>query len=134
MTAQPCVDSASAGDDVVITVPQGLWASWLAEGELPESPGVGMYETYAYTIGRRPGDWVKPGCRVYVCAFGRLRGYAPLVAVEPWDDRRWALMRRGGAVACTIDTEIPGFRGIRRRWWDRADERPFPDWQTAGVR
>ena len=120
--------------DLVITVPQGMWAAWLSEGELPENPGVGAYDEYHYTIGRRPGEWVKPGARVYVVAFGRLRGYAPLVSVEPWDAKRWSLVRKGGAVACTIPVEIPGFRGIRRRFWDRALETPFPDYQTAGVR
>lgn len=41
-----------------------------------------------------------------------------------------AIVRKGGAVACTIDEPIPGFRGLRKRWWDRAIERPFPEWKT----
>ena len=40
------------------------------------------------------------------------------------------ICRRGGAVACTIDEPIPGFRGLRKRWWRIEDERPFPDWRT----
>ena len=36
--------------------------------------------------------------------------------------------------ALTVGEPIRGFQGWRYRWWDRADERPFPDWQTAGVR
>ena len=42
-------------------------------------------------------------------------------------------MREGGAQAVTIDEEIRGFQGVRKRWWPRELERPFPDWKTAGV-
>ena len=35
-----------------------------------------------------------------------------------------------GTWACTIDEPISGFRGLRKRWWDRSIERPFPDWRT----
>ena len=33
----------------------------------------------------------------------------------------------------TIPTPIQGFRGYRYRSWDRAEEMPFPEWQTDGV-
>lgn len=119
--------------DVVITIPQAMVAGWFAEGDLAGDPPGGWYDLYAYTVGRKPGDWLKPGARVYVAFYGRIRGYAPLVAVDPWDARRWALVRAGDAVACTIPDDVPGFRGIRRRWWDRSQEIAFPDWKTAGV-
>jgi hypothetical protein len=36
-----------------------------------------------------------------------------------------AFVREGGAVACTIDAPITGFRGWRYRWWEYAEERPL---------
>ena len=39
------------------------------------------------------------------------------------------IVRRGGAVAVTIDQPIPGFQGLRKPWWKREDERPFPNWR-----
>lgn len=78
--------------------------------------------------GHRPN--IKEGERVYVVCEGKLRGYAPLLFVDDYDDFRYALVRSGGAVAVTIDEPIIGFRGFRYRWWQYEDERPFPDWQT----
>jgi hypothetical protein len=127
------LDQTTHGDDVVITIPQGMVAQWFAEGDLAGDPPGGLYDTYAYTIGRKPGDWVKPGCRVYVVFYGAVRGWAPLTGLEPWDQTRWALLRQRGAVACTIPERVPGFRGIRRRWWDRDSEIDFPDWKTDGI-
>lgn len=146
--------------DVVVTVPKRLWADWLAEGELPgqrswpcyfcEATGWGggcnlcdgHGEAWAgqiewdFFLGGHPPD-ISPGERVYVVAHGRLRGYAPLVRVRHGDpsvgERGFSLVRRSGAVACTIDEPIRGFQGYRYRWWDLSAERPFPDWQTAGV-
>ena len=40
------------------------------------------------------------------------------------------LRREGGAVACTIEKQINGFRGYRYRDWERAEEKPFPEWKT----
>lgn len=73
--------------------------------------------------------------RCYVVAHNRLRGYAPLYAIETDETGKEmrAFIRRGGAVACTIGEPIPGFRGWRYRWWERSVENPFSDWQTAGV-
>jgi hypothetical protein len=45
----------------------------------------------------------------------------------------FVICRHAGAVACTVATPIPGFRGLRTRWWDRGDELPFPDWKSAGL-
>jgi len=98
---------------------------------------------FDFTVGRRPPAQLQPGGRVYVVSHGYLRGYAPLVAVERWDDRRWTLRRAGGAVACTLadprtGEPMPfpggGFRGLRWRTWDRGQEIPFPQFATYGVR
>lgn len=118
--------------DVCVTVPRGLWAAWVAEGDLPgQEP---EYESHFWAQGPIPS--MEPGDRVYVVAFGRLRGYAPLVAVEQRCALRppmGCLVRRAGAVAVTIDRPIRGFRGWRYVDWSRADERPFPDWRTEGL-
>jgi hypothetical protein len=77
-----------------------------------------------------------PGDRVYIVAWGRLRGYAPLVRVERecklWRARA-CLVRRAGAVAVTIDQQISGFQGWQYRTWDRTEEVAFPGWKWDGV-
>lgn len=118
--------------DVVVTVPKRLWADWLAEGDLPGQDA--EYESHFWVWSQVP--FVKPGDRVYIVAHGRLRGYAPLVRQEQickLNGRMGCLVREGGAVAVTIDEPIRGFQGVRKVWWSRDQERPFPDWQTAGV-
>lgn len=120
--------------DIVVTVPKGLWTEWLAEGDLPGEP-THQFESHFWipSLGR---DRVI-GDRCYVVAHGRLRGYAPIVDTERrcrLRPSRACVVRRGGAVAVTIDQEIRGFQGWKYRWWDRSSEVPFPDWQTAGVR
>ena len=115
--------------DVVVTVPKGLWAEWIAEGDLPGEEA--QYDSHFWLSQRFPR--IAPGERVYVVAHGRLRGYAPLVAVENYCQLRpsvGCLLRRGGAVAVTIEEPIRGFQGFRYRWWNRDAERWFPDWQT----
>lgn len=121
--------------DVVVTVPKnfthpdapglrGLKA-WLAEGDPPGTEWSGQ-DWWFTTYGSIPK--ISPGERVYVVCEGRLVGYAPLVSVMR-DESRWkngrgpiAFVRRGGAVALTLNEEIKGFRGWRYRWWDREDE------------
>jgi hypothetical protein len=118
--------------DVVVTVPQALWTAWLAEGDLPDEPA--EYESH-FWIGNLLPD-IRPGDRVYIVAWGRLRGYAPLLRVEPFCQLRPStacLVRSAGAVACTIPQGVVGFRGWRYRFWEREAETPFPAWQTAGV-
>lgn len=141
--------------DVVVTVPKELWSEWLCEGDLAADNACrepveweGEFE-YGFNIGKRRPDIV-PGDRVYVVAHGHLRGYAPLVEVEPYstrfggDGRGYALVRRGGAVACTLPGPagtshpaglaiVKGFRGFRYRWWRYEDEIPFPAWRREGV-
>lgn len=121
--------------DVVVTVPKGMWASWIAEGDLPGDEA--QFDSHFF-VSSLPN--IAPGERVYVVAHGRLRGYAPLVEVEQSctlsEPTRWhriCLLRRGGAEAITIPQAVRGFQGWRYRWWDREDEVPFPDWRTEGV-
>ena len=126
--------------DCVVTVPMRAWFDWIEEGCLPPDSGDLDYpeahgvEYHFWLAGPLPE--MAPGDRVYVVAHGRLRGYAPL----EWIERRCrlrpsvgCLVRTVGAVAVTIDRPIRGFRGWQYRDWDRAEERPFPDWMTDGT-
>lgn len=113
--------------DVVVTVPKDVWERWLAEGDAAGERETG--QEYDFFLGGHEPD-ILPGDRVYVVCRGKLRGFAPLVRLEP-TQRGFSLVRGGGAVAVTIDESVPGFRGFRYRWWDRAIEKPFPTWRTA---
>jgi hypothetical protein len=112
--------------DVVVTVPKYLWLEWLDEGDLPDEEETG--DEYAFYLGGPKPD-IRPGERVYVVAHGKVRGYAPLIRMAVLGGS-YALIRGGGAVACTIAEPVTGFRGWRYRWWDYDDEQPFPDWRT----
>lgn len=139
--------------DVVVTVPKRLWQEWILEGDAAPAIGSADWEgsfEYGFNL-YGPVPEIRPGERVYIVAHGLVRGYSPLVALERGSTRfggsgrGFALVRRGRAVAVTVtapDDHLPikrdalvvrGFRGWRYRWWDRADEKPFPTWQTAGV-
>lgn len=114
--------------DVVVTVPRGMWDVWLAEGDLPGHPWSQMRSHFWIPPQTLPD--IKRGERVYIVAHGKLRGYAPLVAVEPMCAMRAdraCLMRYGDAAAVTIAQPIRGFQGWRYRFWDRSVERPFPE-------
>ena len=112
--------------DLVVTVPKWFWPEWIAEGDAAGEPETG--ETWAFTLaGGRPP--VEPGDRLYIVAHDRLRGYAPVVQVAPIG-AGWGILRRGGAVAVTIEEHVRGFRGWRRAWWSRETERAFPEWRT----
>ncbi|HCX68566.1 hypothetical protein [Parvibaculum sp.] len=108
--------------DLVGTCPKDFWKEWIAEGDIAGTPESGQtwgwYTRHSYRFLIRPGD------RFYVVAHGKLRGYAPVIGMDGP-----AILRRGGAVAVTIDEPIPGFRGLRKRWWPREVEQPFPDWR-----
>ena len=140
--------------DIVVCVPKALWYAWLAEGALPGEPVPDGIEYHWFGGSLMPK--MVPGERVYIAAHGRLRGYAPVVRVETraeavkrwcahadvsvpvpslwwWPYAKWALVRQGGAVAVTIPEPIRGVPAWRKRWWEYADEIPFPDWQTDGV-
>jgi hypothetical protein len=115
--------------DLVVTVPKQLWVNWISEGDAVGEPASG--EEWAFYLGGgRPT--VVPGDRLYIVAWGRLRGYAPVTRVER-TERGWSICRQAGAVACTIAESIVGFRGWRKRWWYRSTEQAFDDWETCGV-
>ena len=118
--------------DLVVTVPQRLWFDWIDEGDAVGEPDTGEEWGFSCAPDWKAPPAVKAGERLYVVAWGRLRGYAPVVDVRRHDGRWW-IVRRGGAVACTIEEPIKGFRGYRSRWWPRGIERPFPGWMTEGV-
>lgn len=114
--------------DYVVTVPRGRWADWIDEGDLPGQEA--EYESH-FWLPSLPPD-LEVGDRLYIVAHDKLRGYAPITAWEHSCDlnpARACLIREGGAVAVTIPEPIRGFRGWRRRWWDRADEVAFPNWR-----
>lgn len=114
--------------DLVGTCPKGFWEEWISEGDAagePESGGEWGWWTH-----HSLASTILPGDRFYVVAHGKLRGYAIVTRVraEGTDPSARVICRRGGAVACTIPEAIPGFRGLRIRWWYRDDEIPFPGW------
>ena len=119
--------------DVVVTVPKffqyggkmGL-AAWIAEGDPAGAPWSG--QLWAFSINGKPT--IAPGERVYVVCEGKLRGYAPLVAVERGMDGKWNLIRGGDAVAVTLPGPLRGFQGYRYRWWQYSLEIPSPAWAT----
>ena len=113
--------------DLVATCPGPFFLRWLQEGDCAGTPESG--ETWAWFTKHRLAPTIQPGERLYVVALGKLRGYAPVVAVRPTPNGGWAICRRGGAVACTIADRIPGFQGLRRVWWTRAEEMEFRDWK-----
>lgn len=122
--------------DLVVTCPRHFFREWIAEGDAAGDEYEGG--SWAWYTGR--GTWgdqkfrppIEPGERLYVVAWGMLRGYAPVVDVRIIDGK-WAIIREGGAVAVTIDEPIRGFQGWRKVWWPRSAERPFLEWRRAGV-
>jgi len=112
--------------DLVGTCPKDFWEEWIAEGDAAGEPETG--EEWGWFTEHSYRELIVPGDRFYVVAHGRLRGYAIVTSKLPG-----AIVRKGGAVACTIPDMIPGFRGLRKRWWHRDSEKPFPDWKTAGL-
>ena len=121
--------------DLVGTCPQNFWEEWIAEGDAASTNGT-VYpsisgEDWHWFTRHRLVHNIRNGDRFYVVAHGKLRGWAPVIRVDRSPDgTTFGIVRRGGAVACTIPETIPGFRGLRIRWWEREDEVPFPDWKT----
>jgi hypothetical protein len=119
--------------DLVGTCPKGFWLEWIAEGDPAGTEESGVQ--WAWNTGHRFIQEIKPGDRFYIVAHGRLRGYAPVTRVHiqmGLGARGGQIIRKGGAVAVTIPDAIPGFQGLRRRWWHRDCEIPFPRWREAG--
>jgi hypothetical protein len=118
--------------DLVACLPVALFHDWWDEGGVPEWP---EDLEYHWEVGRRPPTTIETGrSRLYIVCGGLLRGFAPIRRVEQVAERRWSLVRDGlSAEATTIPAPIPGFRGWRYRWWDRADEREFSDWAWESV-
>lgn len=132
--------------DIVVTVPKnfthpaapgkrGLQA-WIAEGDAAGDPDSGA-KWWFTTWGTIPE--ISNGERVYVVCEGRIRGYSPLVeimrtgglAMQKNKPGPIAFVRGGVAVAVTIPEAVQGFRGWRYRWWERAQEIPFPNWREV---
>lgn len=108
--------------DLVGTCPKDFWQEWIAEGDAAGERDTG--QEYGWYTKHSFKQLIRPGDRFYVVAHGKLRGWAPVVRVDGG-----CIVRAGGAVACTIPQPIPGFRGLRKRWWDRQEEVPFPTWR-----
>lgn len=113
--------------DIVVTVPLTFGLDrWIDEGDAAGQPWSGEFWDFG-VAGGKPD--IQPSERVYIVYSRKLRGYAPLVDLVQERPGYWYLVRGGNAVAVTVDEPIIGFRGWRRRWWDRDLERPFPEWQ-----
>jgi hypothetical protein len=117
--------------DLIVTVPKKLWEFWIDEGDAVGAPPSG--EEWGFRVGAHKPP-IYPGEKLYIIAWGKLRGYAPITRVA-WNEyeQRWMICRRGNAVAVTIPEEITGFRGYRKRWWDKKIEFPFPDWRNPNA-
>lgn len=119
--------------DLVVTVPRDIWTDWIDEGDAAGEPESG--EQWGFFLGRcgvHPKPPIEPGERLYIVSHDRVRGYAPVNKVMAYEGR-WAIGRKGGALAVTIGALVPGFRGFRKRWWSYDDEQPFPEWKTADL-
>lgn len=116
--------------DLVGTCPKTFWEEWLEEGDCAGDPETGA--EYYWGTHHRLAAQARPGNRFYIVAHGRLRGWAPIRRLCSYRDdcTAYDIVRAGGAVACTLEVPIPGFQGLRVRWWEREQERPFPEWRT----
>lgn len=117
--------------DLVVTCPKDLWLRWLAEGDCAGDRPSG--EEWGWWLHRGASEPpILPGELLYVVAWGRLRGAAPVTRVVRADGR-WIICRRAGAVALTLPEPVLGFRGWKGRWWLKESEVPFLDWKFGGV-
>lgn len=117
--------------DLVGTCPMTEWSEWLEEGDCAGDPDSG--QTYWWNTRDWTAKKARQGARLYVVAHGRLRGFAIVRSVIYLEGGDIAIVRAGSAVPVTLPDPVPGFRGLKARWWKREDEIPFPDWKTAGV-
>ncbi len=114
--------------DIVVSLARSFGLkTWIAEGDPAGTSWSGT--EWGWFMGCNAPKKCSPGDRVYVVYGMRLIGYAPLVRIEKNEgERGCVLVRRGDAVAVTMDERVKGFRGFRYRWWDREVERPFSEW------
>jgi hypothetical protein len=113
--------------DLVGTCPKHFWEEWILEGDPAGEPWSG--NEWSWCTHHGLATHAKYLDRFYVVAHGKLRGYAPVIRVDLTGDGGFEIIRKGNAVACTIPEPIPGFRGLRLRWWKREDETSFPEWK-----
>ena len=115
--------------DLVGTCAKTFLEEWLSEGGLAGTTPDGTI--YCWKTRHRLALHISSGERFYVVAHGKLRGWAYVAGVTGDYHGPWAyIYREGGGTAVTIPRPIPGFQGLRKRWWDRSEEIPFPDWKT----
>ena len=121
--------------NLVVTVPKWFWQEWLYEGDVAGDPYTG--EEWGFFLGGNKPP-IGQGDRLYIVAYGRLRGYAPVTRLG-FQDGKWVICRRGNAVAVTLSDEsglykeVRGFQGFRKVWWQSENEIPFPDWKTENT-
>ena len=117
--------------DLVGTCPKTFWKQWLEEGDCAGETWWGA--RYLWNTKCILALKIRLGDRFYIVSHGKLRGYAKVFGKRDYstcaDGYAFAIVRGGDAVACTIDEPIKGFQGLRKRWWKREDEQPFPDWR-----
>ena len=139
--------------DFVATVRAPEWEQWLS-GEAgsgsPTATGPDPDGNAAWWSRAKLARKVERGSRLYICCRGRMRLWVALRPIgkfyetdqEGRDVRGlWIPLCVDGSPPAggpwwqpvTIDAEIPGFRGLRRRWWPRELERPCPDWRQAAL-
>ena len=132
--------------NLVVTVPKWFWPEWIAEGDAVGEPESG--EEWGFFMGGAKPP-IGPGDRLYIVAHNRVRGYAPVTRLG-FQDGKWVICRRGGAVACTLREKptgdhlfddvnlsryatVRGFQGFRKVWWTPDQEISYPDWKTENV-
>ena len=113
--------------DLVGTCPKDFYEEWVAEGDAAGEAYTG--EEWGWYTRSPLAARIRLGDRFYVVAHGKLRGWAPVTRVL-MGNGNYCIARRGDAVACTVPFPIPGFRGLRQRWWNKEIEQPFENWRT----
>lgn len=152
--APAALPTDSEHPDFVATVRAPEWEGWCSGEE-----GCGGPETNGPDPGGEAAWWSRAklarqaerGSRLYICSRGRLRLWIALQPVSPlWfktaqevEDGRglWiplcidASPPGGGPwwQPVTVEADIRGFRGLRRRWWPREAEIACPDWREAAL-
>ena len=131
--------------DFVATVRAPEWEQWLCDWACIESdPRADAAWWSRAKLARK----VERGSRLYICCRGRLRLWVALRPIgkfretcqEGRDERGlWIPLCIDGSPPgggpwwqpVTLDADIRGFRGLRRRWWPRESEIACPDWREA---